>query len=72
MQREINNTKTGKVQVLRLKEVAKRLGISISKVYVLIEEGILPKPFTLYPKGRAVGLLESDINELIASRRESV
>ena len=53
-------------KVLRLKIVIEKTGLAKSTVYKKISEGEFPKQFSL--GGKAVGWLESDIEEWIKSR----
>jgi prophage regulatory protein len=61
---EIQNT----LAVLRLKQVKARTGVSRSGIYQKMADGDFPKAITLGP--RAVGWLESSINQWIQSRIE--
>ena len=54
-------------KILRLPEVKTRTGIARSTIYKLIAAGDFPPPVSL--GARAVGWLESDVNQWIASRR---
>ena len=59
------------LRILRLKEVLQRVGISRAQLYSLMGEGHFPRNFGLSgPGGRAVGWLESDIDDWVASRVE--
>ena len=51
---------------LRRKQVQVRTGLARSTIYKQIKAGIFPKPVPL--GARAVGWLESEINEWIADR----
>ena len=51
---------------LRRKQVETRTGLSRSTIYQYIKDGVFPKPVPLGP--RAVGWLESDVSEWIATR----
>jgi prophage regulatory protein len=53
-------------QVLRLPQVKIQTGLSRSAIYQRISEGIFPKQIAL--GGRAVGWLESDIQNWIKQR----
>lgn len=53
-------------RILRINEVVKRLGISRSQVYNLIEKGDLPKQIAIGE--RSSGFLESEIDEWIKSK----
>jgi prophage regulatory protein len=60
--------------ILRLPDVKRSTGLSRSTIYLRISQGTFPKPVCL--GGRAVGWLESEIQEWLqrrieASRKES-
>lgn len=55
--------------ILRRKQVEARTGLSRSTIYARIAEGSFPSPINL-GDGRAVGWLESEINEWVQSRIE--
>lgn len=60
-------------RILRLKQVLLRVGISRAQLYLLMGEGRFPKNFSLSgPGGRAVGWLESDIDDWVASRAQQI
>ena len=52
--------------ILRRKQVQARTGLGKSSVYALMAEGKFPKSIKI--SARAVGWLESDIDDFIASR----
>ena len=54
--------------ILRLPFVKARTGLSRSTIYLRIAEGSFPKPVSL--GARAVGWLESDIEQWLTSRVE--
>ncbi len=54
--------------ILRLPSVRARTGLSRSTIYLRIAEGTFPRPIALGP--RAVGWLQSDIDEWIAAQVE--
>ncbi len=54
------------LNILRRKQVEKRVGLSRSTIYAKIANGEFPAPIAL--GARAVGWLESDINAWIKSR----
>ena len=56
-------------KILRLPEVKDRTGLSRSTVYLRISEGRFPTPVSL--GGRAVGWLESEIEQWIQDRIEA-
>jgi len=55
--------------ILRRKQVESRTGLSRSTIYARIAEGSFPRPVNL-GGGRAVGWLESEINEWVQARIE--
>jgi prophage regulatory protein len=57
-----------KKRLLRWPEALRRTGDSRSKAYEEVRAGRYPKPVPLYPGGRAVGLPEDEIDQLIADR----
>ncbi len=54
--------------ILRLPKVKERTGLSRATIYLRIQKGSFPKPINL--GARAVGWLESDVNEWIAQQIE--
>ena len=54
------------IRILRLPEVLARTGLSRSTIYLRIEQGRFPRPVPL--GGRAVGWIESEIDEWIRER----
>ena len=52
--------------ILRLPQVEQRSGLSRSTLYQYMKDGYFPKPVPLGP--RAVGWLESDVGDRIATR----
>jgi len=57
------------LSILRRKQVQARTGLSRSTIYLRIAEGSFPKPVSL--GARAVGWLESEIEQWLASRVEA-
>lgn len=55
-------------RILRKKEVLQRIGISNASLYRLIAKGEFPRQRYLSSGGRAVGWLESEIDEWVNSR----
>ena len=55
-------------KILRLPAVRERIGLSRSTIYLRIAEGSFPRPVTL--GARAVGWLESDIEEWVRQKIE--
>ncbi len=60
------------VQVLRHAEVKKRLKVSSAKLFDMVAKGQFPKPFKIVPGGRAVGWLESDVDEWVLDRKANL
>jgi prophage regulatory protein len=54
------------LSILRRKQVEARTGLARSTIYHHIKAGTFPRPVSLGP--RAVGWLESDVNNWIAER----
>ena len=54
------------IRILRLPEVVARTGLSRSTIYARLEQGRFPRPVAL--GGRAVGWIESEIDEWIRER----
>jgi len=55
--------------ILRLPTVKARTGLSRSTIYLRISENLFPKPVSL--GGRAVGWIESEIDDWLAEQIES-
>lgn len=66
MKRVIERKARGQVRFLRLPEVLARTGLSRSTIYVRLEQGRFPRPVSL--GGRAVGWIESEVDEWIRER----
>ncbi len=60
----------GGVSIVRHNLVRQKLQISSAKLFDMIAKGEFPKPFPIIPGGRAVGWLESEVDNWILSRRE--
>lgn len=58
-----------RISILRRKQVEGRTGLSRSTIYLRMKKGTFPKPINL--GARAVGWLESEIDEWLASRVEN-
>jgi prophage regulatory protein len=56
------------VAIVRHKEVCQRLQISSAKLFDMVAKGLFPKPFQIIPNGRAIGWLESDVQNWILNR----
>ena len=57
------------LQVIRHKHVCQKLQVSPAKLFDMIARGQFLKPFTLVQGGRAVGFLESDVDQWILKRK---
>ncbi len=55
-------------RILRMKDVAKKTGLSKSYLYALVRTGDFPKCIRLVKGGTAVGWLESDVEQWIDDR----
>lgn len=55
--------------ILRLPRVKDRTGLSRSSIYLKISQGLFPKPISL--GARAVGWVESDIDQWLSEQIES-
>lgn len=62
------NATTG-LRVIRNALVRNKLAVSEAKLFDMIAKGVFPKPFPLIPGGRAVGWLESDVDQWILERK---
>ena len=60
------------VQVLRHAEVKKRLKVSSAKLFDMVAKGQFPTPFKIVPGGRAVGWLESDVDQWVLDRKATL
>ena len=54
--------------VLRMKDLPKKIGYQPSTIYELIAKGKFPPPFKLVQGGRAAGWLESTIDAWLENR----
>ena len=59
------------LRVIRHKQVCAKLQISSAKLFDMVARGQFLKPFVLIPGGRAVGFLESDVDQWILERKEA-
>ena len=62
----MSNSNSQHLSILRRKQVEARTGLARSTIYLHIKAGSFPRSIALGP--RAVGWLESDVNNWIASR----
>jgi prophage regulatory protein len=59
------------MKILRLPDVRGRTKLAKTQIYAQIKEGHFPKPVPLTVGGRAVGWLESEIDEWIEKRSKA-
>jgi prophage regulatory protein len=64
-----NAEESASLRIVRNAQVRTKLDISEAKLFDMIAKGLFPAPFQIVPGGRAVGWLESDVDEWILSRR---
>ena len=57
------------LRVIRHKHVCQKLQVSPAKLFDMIARGQFLKPFTLVQGGRAVGFLESDVDQWSLKRK---
>ena len=58
-------------RVLRHKGVKEKLGLSSAKLFDMVAKGLFSKPFPIVPGGRAVGWLETDVNQWIENQKNT-
>ena len=59
------------VQIIRHNQVCEKLQISSAKLFDMVAKKQFLQPFTIVPGGRAVGCLESDVDQWILARKAS-
>jgi prophage regulatory protein len=57
------------IRLVRHAQVRQKLDVSEAKLFDMIARGQFPKPFQIIPNGRAVGWLESDVDDWILARK---
>ena len=60
------------VNIIRHKAVCQKLQISSAKLFDMVARSQFPKPFALIPGGRAVGWLESDVDQWVLDRKATL
>jgi prophage regulatory protein len=60
------------VNIIRHKAVCQKLQISSAKLFDMVARSQFPKPFALIPGGRAVGWLESDVDQWVLERKATL
>ncbi len=64
----MTDQRSNRVMILRRKQVEQRTGLSRSTIYLRVAQGTFPKAVSL--GARAVGWLESEIDEWLNARVE--
>jgi prophage regulatory protein len=60
------------LRILRNAQVRTKLDVSEAKLFDMVAKGLFPAPFQIVPGGRAVGWLESDVDQwILAQKRRS-
>ena len=59
------------LRIIRHRHVCQKMQISSAKLFDMVANGIFPKPFVLVPGGRAVGWIESDVDQWLLERKNS-
>ncbi len=57
------------LRILRNAQVRTKLDVSEAKLFDMIAKGLFPAPFQIVPGGRAVGRLESDVDQWILQQK---
>ena len=60
------------VNIIRHKAVCQKLQVSSAKLFDMVARSQFPKPFALIPGGRAVGWLESDVDQWVLDRKATL
>jgi prophage regulatory protein len=55
-------------RVIRMRDLADKVGLRPSTIYELVAKGRFPRPFKIVQNGRAAGWLESEIDAWLDSR----
>lgn len=57
-------------RTLRMKDLPEKVGLRPSTIYALVAQGRFPAPFKLLPGGRAVGWLETTVDDWLGEQIE--
>jgi prophage regulatory protein len=57
------------LRIIRHAQVCEKLCVSSAKLFDMVARGQFPRPFPIAPGGRAVGFLESDVDQWILERK---
>ncbi|CAM8635504.1 AlpA Predicted transcriptional regulator [Burkholderiales bacterium] len=63
------NGKSDSLRIVRNAQVRIKLDVSEAKLFDMIAKGLFPAPFQIVPGGRAVGWLESDVDQWILEQK---
>ena len=55
-------------RIIRAVEVRRKLGVAPSTLFAMVAAGKFPKPFVIFPGGRAVGWREQEIDAWLENR----
>jgi prophage regulatory protein len=61
--------KPDSLRIVRNAQVRTKLDVSEAKLFDMIAKGLFPAPFQIVPGGRAVGWLESDVDQWILEQK---
>jgi len=61
--------KSDSLRIVRNAQVRTKLDVSEAKLFDMVAKGLFPKPFPIVPGGRAVGWLESDVDQWILEQK---
>jgi prophage regulatory protein len=56
------------MKLIRLPETLAKTGLSRTRLYEAVAAGTFPRPAKLGPHARAIGFLESEVDDWIAAR----
>jgi prophage regulatory protein len=65
---DIDDTQVART--LRMKDLPEKIGLRPSTIYALVAQGRFPAPFKLLPGGRAVGWLETTVDDWLGEQIE--
>ncbi len=65
---DIDDTQVART--LRMKDLPEKVGLRPSTIYALVAQGRFPAPFKLLPGGRAVGWLETTVDDWLGKQIE--
>ena len=61
--------KSDSLRIVRNAQVRTKLDVSEAKLFDIIAKGLFPAPLQIVPGGRAVGWLESDVDQWILEQK---